>query len=208
MLLTPMAWLNLSVKCTLVALIGFYLLRPDLPQFEGKIMPFRAIGFPIAAMLVPAAWWLWRRNEPYPHLPDALIVTATITDFGGNALHLYQIGWFDHVVHFVNMILLASAFGMLISSHPMQPWMLAGLTLGFGAVLHTIWEIFEYHITDIIGAGLDVAAETTIRDFTVGLVGSTIGAYLAYRYFWRYPELGGAILGGDTSAGPARRQET
>ncbi len=207
MSLSPLAWLNIAVKCTLVALIVFYLVRPDLPQFEGKIMPFRAIGFPIAAMLVPVAWWLWRRNEPFPHLPDALIVMATIIDFGGNALHLYQIGWFDHVVHFINMILLTCAFAMLISSHPMRPWMLAGLTVGFGAVLHTIWEIFEYHITEVIGAGLDVAAQTTIRDFTVGLIGSTIGSYLAYRYFWLRPELGGAILGGETSISRGRRQE-
>jgi hypothetical protein len=31
-------------------------LRPDLPQFEGKAMTGRALTYPIAAFVVPLAW--------------------------------------------------------------------------------------------------------------------------------------------------------
>jgi hypothetical protein len=194
--LPGLAWLNIAAKLALAGLILFYFARPDLPQFEGKVMPLRTAFYPLAATLVPALWWLRGAAYPYPHLPDIMIVASALTDYGGNAADMYRFEYFDHTVHFVNMFMLTVAFGAAMAAHGLPRWALAGLTLGFGSVLHTIWEITEYSIVAVTGAGLDVTASTTIRDFAVGLVGSSIGAALAYAELSRRPGLGGALLGG------------
>jgi hypothetical protein len=42
-----------ALKALLVGLLLLAVLRPDLPEFEGKAMTGRAIGYPIAAAIVP-----------------------------------------------------------------------------------------------------------------------------------------------------------
>jgi hypothetical protein len=97
--LSASGWLNLAAKATLAGLIVLYLLRPDLDQFTGKVMPLRATLFPLAAALVAILWLARGRPRPFPHLPDALITLATIVDFCGNAADLYdRLEWFDHSV--------------------------------------------------------------------------------------------------------------
>ena len=61
--------------------------RPDLPQFAGKAMTGRAIGYPLAALAVPAAWWLLgrRRGAAYPFAVDVLVVLPFLIDMAGNA---------------------------------------------------------------------------------------------------------------------------
>jgi hypothetical protein len=46
-------WLDLAVKAALVGLLLFAVVRPDLPQFEGKAMVARAFLYPISALIVP-----------------------------------------------------------------------------------------------------------------------------------------------------------
>jgi hypothetical protein len=195
MRLSASAWLNVAAKATLAGLILFYLLRPDLHQFTGKVMPLRATLFPLAAALLAILWLARGRPSPFPHLPDALITLATIVDFGGNAADLYRLEWFDHSVHFTNMLLLTIAFGLLLANTTTPRWAKAGLVLGFGAVLHTIWEIVEFWLDEIFDAELDVEALTTIIDFTVGLIGSALGAALTYTRTWNRVDLGGRVLG-------------
>lgn len=189
------AWLNVAAKLTLAGLIVFYLARPDLEQFTGKIMPFRAVLFPLAAALVALLWLARGRPRPYPDLPDALITFATIVDFGGNAADLYRLEWFDHTVHFTNMLLLTAAFGLLLANTVPPRWAKAAIVLGFGATLHTLWEIFEFWIDEILDAALDTEARTTIIDFTVGLAGSILGAAITYLWTWDRVDLGGRVLG-------------
>jgi hypothetical protein len=192
---SPAAWLNVAAKGTLASLIVFYLARPDLEQFTGKVMPLRAVLFPLAAALVAMLWLARGRPRPYPHLPDALITLATIVDFGGNAADLYRLEWFDHAVHFTNMLLLTTAFGLLLANADAPRWAKAGIVLGFGAVLHTIWEIVEFWLDEIFDAALDVRAMTTIIDFTVGLLGSILGTAITYLWTWDRVDLGGRVLG-------------
>lgn len=192
---SPLAATNVGVKLALLALIGFYLLNPDLPQFQAKVMPLRSTLFPVAALLVPAIWLLRGRPRPYPHLIDTFVVTATVVDYGGNAADWYRFWWFDHLVHFTNMVLLTTAFGLLIANTRVPRWALAGLALGFGAVLHTIWEITEFTIAWFYATDLHVDNLTTIRDFGAGLIGSTLGATLVYLHFWKRVDLGGQLTG-------------
>jgi hypothetical protein len=80
-------------------------LRPDLPQFEGKAMTGRALTYPIAAFVVPLAWWLYgrKRSDRYPYPLDILLTLPFLIDVAGNALDLYDsIDWWDDANHFVN----------------------------------------------------------------------------------------------------------
>jgi hypothetical protein len=214
MSVSPLAVINIGVKFVLLALIAFYLLNPDLPQFQAKVMPLRSALFPVAAMLIPAVWLLRGRPRPYPHLIDTLVVTATVVDYGGNAADWYRFWWFDHTVHFTNMVILTTAFGLLLANTGWPRLALAGLALGFGSVLHTIWEITEFTIAWFYATDLHVDNLTTIRDFGAGLVGSTLGATLVYLFFWNRVDLGGRLVTRpaeppeDRMAEPATRSAT
>ena len=85
-------WLDVAVKAALVALLLFAVLRPDLPQFEGKAMAGRALTYPVAAVVVPLGWWLLRRRRPvqYPYALDILLVLPFLIDTAGNAANLYD----------------------------------------------------------------------------------------------------------------------
>jgi hypothetical protein len=48
-------WVDVAVKALLIGLLLLAVLRPDLPQFEGKAMTGRALTYPIAALVVPLA---------------------------------------------------------------------------------------------------------------------------------------------------------
>ena len=49
----PALAVTIALKALLVGLLLLAVLRPDLPQFAGKAMTGRAIGYPIAAAIVP-----------------------------------------------------------------------------------------------------------------------------------------------------------
>ena len=67
---SPLFWANLAVKAALLALLLLAVVRPDLPQFEGKGMATRVLTYPLAALLVPVAWWPCRPSpRPRPDLP-------------------------------------------------------------------------------------------------------------------------------------------
>lgn len=186
--------INIGAKLALAGLIIFYLVRPDLDQFSGKVMPLRTLLFPVAAAIVPVIWWLTGRRRPYPHLVDALVTLPTVVDYGGNAAGFYAYEYFDHSVHFANTFMLALAFGLALAGWGIPRLAAAGLTLGFGSVLHTIWEIVEYHLDVLYDAGLDVTAPTTIRDFMAGLTGAAIAAFLIWWRLHGRDDLGGRLL--------------
>ncbi|HEU0304729.1 MAG TPA: hypothetical protein VFR32_09115 [Gaiellaceae bacterium] len=121
--------------------------RPDLPQFEGKAMAGRAIGYPIAVLVVPVVWWLLRRRRPvaYPYDVDILFTLPFLIDVAGNALDLYDtVDWWDDANHFVNWAILSLGFSRVLVRLPLGRWVVAGLTVGFGAVTAILWEYAEY----------------------------------------------------------------
>ncbi len=114
---------DLAVKSALIALLLFAVLRPDLPQFAGKAMTGRAVGYPAAALAVPVLWWLYGRSHGwrYPYLVDILLVSPFLVDMAGNALNLYDtITWWDDANHFANW-----GRGRIASSSVLSPWVLA-----------------------------------------------------------------------------------
>src|SRR3982751_5046543 len=102
----PLLVVDFAVKALLIGLLLLAVVRPDLPQFEGKAMTGRAAAYPIAALLVPIVWWLLRRRGrggEYPYAVDILLVLPFLIDVVGNALDLYDsIDWWDDANHFAN----------------------------------------------------------------------------------------------------------
>ena len=170
-----------------MGLLVFAVARPDLPQFAGKAMTGRAIGYPLAALVVPVAWWLLgrRRGSPYPYAVDVLVVLPFLIDMAGNAANLYDtVSWWDDVNHLVNWAILVCAFGLLLRGR-LSRIVVAGLAVGFGAVTAVLWEFSEY-FTFIRNneSELRTAYTDTLGDLALGLSGSVVAALLTVTVLW------------------------
>jgi hypothetical protein len=182
----PVFWLNLAVKTALVGLLLFAAFS-DAERFQGKAMEGRALLYPLSALVVPAAWWLWgrRRGWDYPYVLDILLVLPFLIDTLGNALDLYDtIDWWDDLNHFVNWGILTAAFGQLLVRLPIGRLNAAALAIGFGAVTALLWEIGEY-FTFIRGGPEEQTAYTdTLGDMTLGVAGSAVAALITVTWLW------------------------
>jgi hypothetical protein len=165
-----------------VGLLAFAVVRQDLPQFHGKSMTGRALGYPVAALVVPVVWWAWRRRPPYPHLVDMLVVAPFVVDMAGNAANLYDtISWWDDLNHFVNWAILTAGVAMLLRRTSLDRWPLFGIAVGFGAVSAIVWELLEYVTFIRNSPELQTAYTDTLGDLALGLSGSIVAAALVAR---------------------------
>ena len=168
---------DLAVKAALVALLLFGAFS-GLERFEGKAMTGRALTYPLAALIVPAVWWLWFRRTRYPYVLDILVVLPFLIDTAGNALDLYDtVSWWDDANHLLNWFLLVLGFGQVLLRARLSAVVVFGLAAGFGAVTHILWEIGEYFAfirdnPDEYGT----AYTDTIGDLALSLTGSVLAA--------------------------------
>jgi hypothetical protein len=180
-------WVTIALKAALIGLLLFAVLFPDSPQFEGKAMGGRAIAYPIAVLVVPAAWWLIsrRRPLPYPYALDILWTLPFLIDTAGNAADLYDsVAWWDDLNHFVNWGILVLAFGQLLLLLPVGRLETGALCVGFGAVTAVLWELAEY-VTFIRGSAEEETAYTdTLGDLALGLGGSILAAAVTAWLLW------------------------
>jgi hypothetical protein len=181
-------WVDVAVKAALLGLLLLAVLRPDLPQFEGKAMTGRALTYPIAALVVPLAWWLYgrKRSDRYPYALDILLTLPFLIDVAGNALDLYDsIDWWDDANHFVNWGLLTAAFGQLLVRLPVGRLAAVGLMVGFGATTAVLWEFAEYFTFIRDSPEEQTAYEDTLGDLALGLTGSVVVALVTARLWAR-----------------------
>ena len=170
---------DIALKAALVGLLVFAAVRHDLPQFHDKSMTGRAIGYPIAALVVPGVWWLLSRRRPrrFPVAVDMLVVAPFVIDMAGNAANLYDtISWWDDVNHLVNWAILVAGFGILLLATSLDRWPLFGLAVGFGATTAILWELLEYVTFIRHSTELQTAYTDTLGDLALGLLGSAIAA--------------------------------
>jgi hypothetical protein len=182
-------WVDVALKAALIGLLLLAVLFPDLPQFEGKAMTGRAIAYPLAALLVPAVWFLYgrKRSDRYPYALDILLTLPFLIDVAGNALDLYDsIDWWDDANHFVNWGLLVAAFGQLLVRLPVGRVAAVGLMIGFGAATAVLWEFAEYLTFIRNSPELETAYEDTLGDLALGLSGSVVAALVTA---WLWPRL-------------------
>jgi hypothetical protein len=183
--LKPALAIDIAVKAALIVLLLFGALS-GLERFEGKAFTGRALAYPIATVIVPAAWWLVarRRERPpaYPYALDILVVLPFLIDTLGNALDLYDtIGWWDDANHFVNWFILTAGFGQLLVRLPVGRLNAFALAVGFGAVTAVLWEFAEYVAFIRNSPELDTAYTDTLGDLALGLGGSIAAALVTVR---------------------------
>jgi hypothetical protein len=169
---------DLALKLALVGLLVFGTLS-DLERFEGKAFGARLIGYPLATLVVPAAWWLGSRRPPYPYAADILFTSPFLIDTLGNVFDLYDtIVWWDDANHFVNWALLTGAFGQVLLRLRLGVLNTFALALGFGAVTAVLWEFGEYLTFIRNSPELDTAYTDTLGDLALGLTGSAVAAFV------------------------------
>lgn len=127
---------NLAAKALLVGLLLYAVAHREMERFAGKAMETRALLYPIAAILVPVGWLFAGRPRPYPHGPDALLVSPFLIDVGGNVVDLYNtVVWFDDVAHAATWMLLVLAVGSFVArldlALSLTGSVVAGITVGW-----------------------------------------------------------------------------
>ncbi|MCC6434190.1 MAG: hypothetical protein IT196_04095 [Acidimicrobiales bacterium] len=177
----------MAVKAAFVALMAVVVLFPDLEGFAGKAPLVRALTYPLAGVVVPAAWWVRGRRPPYPHWADGFVGLPFVVDLAGNVPDLYdRITWWDDANHFWNWALLCLGVGLLVRRSPRvtEGRILAGLVGGFGGLAIIFWEIGEYYAFIRNSTELDTAYTDTLGDLALSSLGGIAAAMLLGTVLW------------------------
>jgi hypothetical protein len=170
-------WLDVTLKTLVIGLTALGAFG-GLERFEEKGFGWRLVWYPAMILALPVAWRFFGRGRPFPFLADVLITIPFLVDILGNVFNLYDtIGWWDDVNHFANWLFLSLGIGVLLLRTKLEPWVLAGLILAFGATAAILWELGEY-VTFIRTNEdeFDTAYTDTLGDLTFDLVASLIAA--------------------------------
>ena len=180
--------LGLTVAQLAVAALASSTDAVQLEQFEGKAFGARLIAYPVAMLLLPAAYWTARRvrggdaasasPEPLPWAAFAWIMLPFLVDVTGNTLDLYDsVSWWDDVNHLVNWFFLCLGVGLLLARADIRPrWTLALSITGIGALLAIAWEVAEWYTFIRHGTELDTAYTDTLGDEVLGTLGGAVAA--------------------------------
>ncbi len=169
-----------GVRISLVLALAFSVAFPDLPQFEGKGMAFRAPFFLLPMAAVPIGWRMRGRRAPYPALADALVISPFLVDTLGNAFNFYNsYASTDDVLHAVNWILLVAGITLLLLRTQMPRIAAWALGYGIGALAIIWWEAAEWLVQELGTAGLELTYGDTIGDLVLSSSGGALGAALA-----------------------------
>ncbi len=169
-----------TVRIALVLALAFSVAFPDLPQFEGKGMAFRAPFFLLPMAAVPIGWRLRGRHEPYPYIADALVISPFLADTLGNAFNFYNsFGVTDDVLHFLNWVLLVAGITLLLLRTHIPALAAWALGYGIGGLAIIWWEAAEWLVQELGTAGLELTYGDTIGDLVISSTGGAIGAGLA-----------------------------
>ena len=173
---------DVLAKAGLVFLLWVAITYPDLGNLRGKGAMERAIGYPMMAFLIPAAWWVfWRDRMTFPWLADLLVTITCFTDTLGNRMDLYDtIRSFDDWVHLVNTGLLTAAFLMLALDRAAGLGATVERALAFGVTAALAWEIAEYFaFLSTSSERIDAYADT-LGDLTLGTLGALLAAVVVH----------------------------
>lgn len=178
---------NLGVKAAIVVAFVIAIAVP-LEHLDGKAMPMRVPLFVGSALVIPVIERFRRHPfDPYPHVADTLVVAPFLLDTIGNLFGAYE--WLDRtddVLHFVNWVLLVSAYEAFRFRRTDRTDDAVLLGYGVGAIAIIWWEVLEWLIAETgAGGGLHLDYGDTIGDLilssTGGLVGGLVGRHVFAR---------------------------
>jgi hypothetical protein len=173
----PELWLDLALKTAFVALLFVAVVRPDLPQFAGERMEWRAVTYPAILLIVPLGWRLFlrQRHVPYPYALDILLPVPLIVDTA-EPKYYETIAWWDELMHFLSWSILVAAFVLLLTPIRLHRATVVALAVGFGAVMAVLWEFVEYVAFIRNSSSIDTAYADTLGDLASGLMASVLAA--------------------------------
>ena len=85
-------------------------------------MRLRAIGYAGGMLVVPVAWRVLGRRDPYPRELDLAITIPLLVDAGGNAIGIYRRAHVDDLIHFADGALVSSVVGALATPRVRTSW--------------------------------------------------------------------------------------
>lgn len=199
-MLKPMrnaAWVvvDVAVKVAVVALAVYPLVNPDASHFAGKAMGVRALVYPAFVFLVPVAWLVARRPEPYPFLADVALGLPFAVDAAGNVFGLFAIEGFDALPHATGWFFLCLAFGLAVAPLLDRRWVAFMVVAGFGASIDILWELGEYLLMKSGSSGLQLTYENTIQDLVMSFAGGVVAAVVISTVLWPAPGTPRSLFG-------------
>ncbi len=165
-----------GVKAVVVALAVDAFLNADGPRYQGKGMRLRAIGYTAGMLLVPVAWRIRGRREPYPRELDLAVTLPLLIDAGGNAIGIYRRARVDDVIHFSDGALVAAVVGALATPRVKTSWEAAGVAALAGTAAAGLWEIGEWVGLKLGARGMDLTYDDTMTDLIETTAGAMLGA--------------------------------
>jgi hypothetical protein len=178
---------DIAAKTGLVMLLGLALIVPGLGNMDGKGLMPRAVGYPVAALVIPFIWFTWwRQRASFPWTADFLVTFACFSDIFGNFLNLYDsMESFDNLMHLVNTGLLTAAVILLTMHRSSSLGAVIERALAFGVSAALTWEIAEYFAflrwsPERLGAYAD-----TLSDMSLGAIGSVLAAWWVHALWGR-----------------------
>lgn len=166
------------VKATVVALAIDAFLNSDQPRYHGKGMRLRAIGYTGGMLLVPVAWRMLGRRDPYPRALDLAITIPLLIDAGGNAIGIYRRAHVDDLIHFADGALVASVVGALATPRTRTSWEAAAAGTLAGGAAAGLWEIGEWIGFKLGAKGMNLSYDDTMTDLIETMAGAALGGVI------------------------------
>jgi hypothetical protein len=165
-----------AAKAAVVALATDAWVNSEAPRYSGKAMKVRAIGYVGGLVLVPVAWRLRERPQPYPRELDLAVTLPLLIDAGGNAVGAYQRKHVDDVVHFADGALVSSVVGALVTPRVKTSWEAAAIAALAGTAAAGIWEVAEWVAMKLGARGMDLSYDDAMTDLAETAGGALLGA--------------------------------
>ena len=138
-------------------------------------MKLRAVGYTGSLLVVPVAWRLLGRKDPYPRELDLAVTLPLLADAGGNAVGIYQRAHVDDAIHFANGALFTSVVGALVSPRTKTSWEAAGIATAVGTSAGAAWEIAEWVGLKLGAKGMNLTYDDTMADLIETTAGAVLG---------------------------------
>jgi hypothetical protein len=167
-----------AAKATVVALAIDAFVNSDSPRYSGKGMRIRAIGYAGGLLVVPLAWRLVGRPQPYPRELDLAVTVPLLIDAGGNAVGLYRRAHMDDLIHFIDGAIVASVAGALATPRVRTSWEAAGVGALAGTAAAGLWEIAEWIGMKLGARGMDLSYDDAMIDLAETSAGALLGGVI------------------------------
>jgi hypothetical protein len=167
-----------TAKAAVVALAVDAFVNSTSPRYSGKAMKVRAIGYTAGLFLVPVAWRMRGRPEPYPRELDLAVTLPLLVDAGGNAIGIYQRAHVDDLIHFADGALLSSVVGALATPRVKTSWEAAGVAAMAGTAAAGLWEIAEWVGLKLGARGMALTYDDTMTDLIETTAGALLGGLI------------------------------